>query len=56
MKHKSEKPQAVKDLCRKLKIQLDELSVTLENPLPLEEKSRRSKLMEQLKQQLAELS
>lgn len=56
MKNKSEKPEAVKDLCRKLKIQLDELAVSTENPLPLEEKSRRLKLMEQLKEQLAELS
>lgn len=58
MKQKSENTTAVQDLCRKLKIQLDELSVTLEEPAKLasEEKNRRSELMEQLKEQLAELS
>lgn len=58
MKHKNENSTVVQDLCRKLKIQLDELAVTLVEPstLPNEEKSRRSKLMEQLKEQLAELS
>lgn len=59
MKQKSEKSTTVvQDLCRKLKIQLDELAVTLvePSPLPNEEKTRRSELMEQLKEQLAELS
>lgn len=58
MKQKSENSTAVQDLCRKLKIQLDELAVTLveTSPLPNEEKNRRSQLMEQLKEQLAELS
>ncbi len=56
MKNKTDKPEAVKDLCRKLKIQLDELSVTIDDPLPREEKARRSKLMEQLKEQLEALS
>lgn len=46
----------VQDLCRKLKDQLEELAVTIENTLPKEELARRTKLMEQLKQQLAELS
>jgi hypothetical protein len=46
----------VQDLCRKLKDQLEELAVTIESTLPKEELARRTKLMEQLKQQLAELS
>lgn len=46
----------VQELCQKLKLQLDDLAVTIENTLPAEEKNRRSKLMEQLKQQLADLS
>jgi len=57
MKQKSDSSTVVQELCRKLKIQLDELAVTLEEPaLPLEEQTRRTKLMEHLKQQLAELS
>lgn len=57
MKQKSDKPHAVQELCRKLKIQLDELSVvTFAQPLPREEQARRAKLMDQLKRQLAELS
>ena len=58
MKQKSENSSIVQDLCRKLKIQLDELAVTLEEPSKnaQEEKTRRSELMEQLKEQLAELS
>ena len=50
----------VQDLCRRLKLQLEELGVNLEATLPTtrgpEEKARRLKLMEQLKQQLGELS
>jgi hypothetical protein len=46
----------VQDLCRKLKEQLEELAVTIENNLPKEELARRTKLLEQLKQQLADLS
>jgi hypothetical protein len=56
MKAKNNGATSVQQLCRKLKIQLEELAVTLERELPVEEQSRRSKLMEQLKQQLAELS
>ena len=56
MKQKTEKPSAVQELCQKLKIQLDELAVTLAQTLPLEEQARRAKLMEHLKQQLADLS
>lgn len=56
MKQKIESPSGVQELCRKLKIQLDELAVTFEQTLPLEEQARRAKLMEHLKQQLAELS
>ncbi len=57
MKTKSHNAMSVQQLCRKLKIQLEQLAVTLEEPcLPVEEQSRRTKLMEQLKQQLAELS
>lgn len=46
----------VQDLCRKLKEQLEELAVTIENKLPKEDVARRTQLLEQLKQQLAELS
>ena len=46
----------VQDLCRKLKEQLEELNITIDQSLPKEEVARRTKLMEQLKQQLAELS
>lgn len=46
----------VQDLCRKLAEQLEELSVEIENKLPKEELARRTKLLEQLKEQLAELS
>ncbi len=46
----------VQDLCRKLKEQLEELAVTIENNLPKEEVQRRTQLLEQLKQQLSELS
>ena len=58
MKPKNESHSSVQELCRKLKIQLDELTVTLEAApeLPDEEKSRRTQLMEQLKRQLSELS
>jgi len=56
MKNKCENPSGVSELCRKLKLQLDELAVKVENPLAIEEQARRSKLMENLKRQLAELS
>jgi len=49
--------QGVQELCRKLKLQLDELAVNLAlEEAPDEEKNRRIKLLEQLKQQLGELS
>jgi hypothetical protein len=56
MKQKSESHQGVQELCRKLKIQLDELAVEVDTTLTDEDKTRRAKLMEQLKEQLAELS
>jgi hypothetical protein len=57
MKSKNEGPSGVQELCRKLKLQLDELAVTMAAPnLPNEEKARRTELMEQLKRQLVELS
>ena len=58
MKPKNESLSGVHDLCRKLKLQLDELTETMEAAphLPDEEKSRRAELMEQLKRQLSELS
>lgn len=57
MKHKNDSHLGVQELCRKLKIQLDELTVILETPkLESEEKDRRLKLMERLKDQIAELS
>jgi hypothetical protein len=58
MKHRSEnRASGVQDLCRKLKVQLDELAVALvQQTLPLEEKQRRLELMKQLKRQLEELS
>ena len=49
-------PSGVQDICRKLKAQLEELEVTLEQSLPIEEKERRTKLLLELKRQLAELS
>lgn len=58
MKSKSVRPNGVQELCRRLKIQLEDLNETMEveSTLPVEEKSRRVRLMEQLKQQLNELS
>lgn len=56
MKPKDERPSGVHELCRRLKIQLDELAVEMAPTLPVEEQTRRSQLMEQLKRQLAELS
>jgi hypothetical protein len=56
VKHKSDSHQGVQDLCRKLKIQLEELAVEVDTSLSQEEKVRRAKLLDQLKQQLAELS
>ena len=46
----------VQDLCRKLKEQLEELNITIDQSLPKEEVARRLKLLEQLKQQLSELT
>lgn len=47
----------VQDICQKLKLQLEELSSTIvDQSAPKEEKAKRNELMEQLKQQLAELS
>lgn len=46
----------VQDLCRKLKEQLEELNITIDQSLPKEEVARRTKLLEQLKQQLSELT
>jgi hypothetical protein len=58
MKEKNEAPTGVQDICRKLKLQLEELAATIERQLPRarEDQSRRNELMEQLKAQLAELS
>lgn len=56
MKNKNEPAGSVQELCRKLKLQLDELSVVVEQKLPKEDELRRSKLMEELKRQIAELS
>jgi len=58
MKAKSESHSGVQDLCRKLKLQLDELADTLATApdLPDEEKSRRTELLQQVKKQLTELS
>ena len=56
MKNKTELyTPGVQELCRKLKGQLDELSIVVERK-PKEEDVRRRKLMEELKRQLAELS
>jgi hypothetical protein len=52
-------PAGINDLCRKLKLQLDELKLEMEaepDPEDLEEKRRRALLMEQLKRQLSDLS
>lgn len=59
MKNKqSETAAGVQDLCRKLKLQLDELSVAVveRKKAPSEDEVRRAKLMEELKKQLADLS
>lgn len=56
MKHKSENTSGMQELCRKLKVQLDELTLPIENKRNAEDDARRTKLMEQLKRQLAELS
>lgn len=57
MKMKQESHAGVQELCRKLKSQLDELAVNLaRDEAPDEDKIRRGKLLEQLKQQLTELS
>ena len=59
MKEKRNLPAGLNDLCRKLKLQLDELNLEMEaepDPQDLEEKRRRALLMEQLKQQLTDLS
>lgn len=56
MKNKTEVfTPGVQELCRKLKGQLDELSIVVA-PKPKEDDLRRRKLMEELKRQLAELS
>ncbi len=56
MKQKHGRTTLVQDLCRKLKLQLDELAIEVDQSPAIEEKDRRNKMMEQLKQQLAELS
>jgi hypothetical protein len=57
MKNKSETASGLQELCRKLKLQLDELNITLEPDTDArEDEERRNQLMEQLKRQLAELS
>lgn len=59
MKDKRNLPAGLNDLCRKLKLQLDELKLEMVAEPDLEdeeEKRRRALLMEQLKQQLSELS
>ena len=56
MKNKTETlGTGVQELCRKLKMQLDELSVVIERR-PSEAELRRKALMEQLKRQLSDLS
>jgi hypothetical protein len=56
VKQKFDGHHGVQELCRKLKIQLAELSVEVDTSLSQEEKARRSRLLERLQQQLAELS
>ncbi len=58
MKDKRNLPSGLQDLCRKLKLQLEELNLEIDTEPVLadEEKERRTQLMEQLKQQLLELS
>jgi hypothetical protein len=59
VKEKRNLPAGLNDLCRKLKLQLDELKLEMEaepDPLEQEEKRRRALLMEQLKRQLSDLS
>ena len=57
IKDKREIPSGVQELCRKLKLQLEELAVVSAHDTQAnEDVIRRRELMEQLKQQLAELS
>ena len=58
MKDKRQIHPGVKELCRKLKDQLEDLSVELirDTKLADEEVARRSQLLERLKNQLNELS
>jgi hypothetical protein len=58
MKTKIETPTSgVQELCRRLKVQLDDLAVTIERTdVTKEEKARRAKLLENLQKQLRELS
>ena len=59
MKDKRTLPAGLDDICRKLKLQLDELKLEMvaePDPIDAEEKQRRALLMEQLKQQLTDLS
>ena len=58
-KQQTETASGVQDLCRKLKMQLDELSVSHvveRKKAPSEDEIRLKKLMEELKKQLADLS
>lgn len=57
MKTKFENPTGVQELCRKLRVQLDELALTIEKQdTTSEEKQRRTRLLLQLKKQLNDLS
>lgn len=59
LERSSHSNSGVQELCRKLKLQLDDLGVAIDiesTALPAKEKSRRIALMEELKKQLAELS
>lgn len=60
MKTKNENANAgVQDLCRRLKLQLEELSQDLgeeKSKADEEDQARREKLLERLKKQLADLS
>lgn len=57
MKSRSETAAGLQELCRKLKLQLDELAATRDRQPPdPNDELRKRKLMEQLKRQLAELS
>lgn len=56
MQDKAKPSPIVQELCKKLKLQLDQLGVVLEDEPPTEDLSKRRDLFQALQKQLAELS